>query len=179
MYQIGGDAINSLDDGTPRATVCKAFYPTLRDAVLRAYPWNCAKYRVALSPLAATPAAGGDKDWAYQYTLPTDPYCLWVPKQLNEDLEYKVEGRKLLTDEATITIVYVQKLTDVGTFDSLLTEAIVARLASQLCYPITANTNLTMTMWKLYEAKIREAQTADGQEGNVEAYASNVLVDVR
>lgn len=181
LNQIGLDALTDFDsDDSDRARMCRVFLPVIRDAVLRAYPWNCAKYRLNLgAALADAPATGGDDDWDYQFTLPTNPPYLWVPKQLNEDLEYVIEGKRLLTDESTVTIVYIQQLTDVGAFDSLLSEALVARLASQLAFPLTGIASLTETMWGLYEAKIREARLADAQEGDVKAYTSDELTDVR
>lgn len=176
---LGGEAITSFDDNTKRSNMCRDFYPSIRDAALRAYPWNCAKYRMALAQLAATPETGTDHDWAYQYPLPTNPYCLWVPKSLNEDLEYKIEGRNLLTDEATVTIIFIRRLEDTGLFDALLIQAIMARLASEFAYPITGQISLAREMWELYGAKLREARTIDGMEGSTDVVDATTLTDVR
>lgn len=179
LNQLGEDSITSFDDNTDPSDLCRDFYPGIRDAVLRAYPWNCAKTKQALARLAEVPLAGGDYSWTYQFTLPADPYCLWVPKQLNEDLKYVIEGRKLLTDEATAVIAYIQRLTDTGQFDTLLAEAIEARIASKLAYPVTGQMSLADAMWKLYKLKLQEARTTDGMEGNLGQYASDGLIDVR
>lgn len=179
LNQLGADSITSFDDDTNDSNMCRDFYPNIRDAVLRAYPWNCARVRQALARLAGTPLAGGDRDWTYRYTLPTDPYCLWVPKQLNEDLEHVIEGRKLLTDEATAVIHYIQKLTDTGQFDSLLSEAIEARMAFKLAYPVTGTMSLARDMWELYKGVLQEARTIDGMEGNLGQYESDDLTSVR
>lgn len=182
LNQIGEDSITSLDlsvDSSDKARLCSAFYPVVRDAVLRAYPWNCARTRQALALLAETPVAGGDYDWTYQYSLPTDPYCLWVPKQLNENIDYVIEGRNLLADEATVTIVFIRREVNTGLYDSLLTETIVARLSAQLAYPIAGQATLVTAMWSLYAAKLREARTVDGMEGNIGQYSSDALTEVR
>ena len=178
LYMIGGDPITSLDDETRRANLCKAFLPDIVDAVLRAYPWNCARTRAGLARADGSPATGGDYDWTYHYTLPADPYCLWVPKQLNQRLSYVIEGRKLLSDEASVTIVYICSQ-EVSLFDSLLYETVAARLASELAFPITGSVTLPGTMWKLYELKLGEARTQDGMEGNIPGFASNALTEVR
>lgn len=179
LNQLGEKGITSFDDGTDPSDLCRDFYPGVRDAVLRAYPWNCARVRRALAALAETPLTGGDYDWGYQFTLPVDPYCLHVPKQLNEDLTYVIEGRVLLSDNSAPVIVYIKKVIDPGQFDTLLAEAIMARMASQLTYAVTGTMSLAKEMWELYGAKLREARTLDGMEGNIGQYVSDDLTSVR
>ena len=179
LYLIGDQAITSFDDGTKRSNLCKALYYDVVDAVLRAYPWNCARFRDKLQRLTTTPQTGGDYDWAYEFSLPAKPHCLWVPKQLNQDIDYKIENRKLLCDDADVTIVYIGRPEAPGYFDSLLTEAITARMAAELSYPITGDKNLAKTMWELYGAKLREARTMDGMEGDIEPHTADSLIDVR
>lgn len=180
LLQIGDKVLTSYADDTDnKAVLCRSFYPSIRDAVLRAHPWNCARYRMALSRLTGTPVAVEGSEWTYHFELPVEPYCLWVPKQLNEDVEYIIEGRELLTDESAVSIIFIQRITATGLFDSLLVEAIVARLAAQLANSITAHQPLARTMWNLYAAKLREARTIDGMEGNVRQPRSTSLTEVR
>ena len=177
LMSLGSDSITSIDDATTRAKLCKAYYPVTRDAVLRAYPWHCARTSQALALLAAAPT---HEDWASQFTLPSDPYCLWVPKFLNEDLIYEINGRTLLTDETTVTINYIYQLTNTGQFDSLLVEALSARLAHNLAYPLTGVASTAELMWKLYMVKLTEARTQDGMEdGREQTYTSSALIEVR
>ena len=177
LLNLGAGSITSLDDATNRAKLCNAFYAKVRDAVLRAYPWNCARYTQALALLAAAPT---NENWASQFTLPIDPYCLWVPKILNEDLKFEVNGRLLLTDETSVTLNYIRRIVDPGLFDSLLVDTIAARLSHQLAYPLTGVASTTELMWKLYTVKLSEARTQDGMEnGEEKSYESNSLIDVR
>lgn len=177
LMNLGAEAITSLDDNSTRARLCKAFYPVARDAVLRAYPWNCARTTQVLAQLAAAPT---NEDWAYQYTLPTSPYCLWVPKFLNEDLIYEINGRVLLTDEDAVTLNYIQQLTDSGKFDPLMVEALAAKLSHNLAYPLTGVASTAELMFKLYQMKLQEARTQDGMEnGQEQLYESNALIEVR
>jgi len=185
LLKLGHSPIISLDNpqgeeglaiGKPtKVTLLNAFYPKVRDAVLRAYPWNCAIERQQLSRLVETPAFG----FTYQFQLPQDPYCLRVLKLDDEEAVYKIEGRKLLCDNGTVKIKYISQVIDVALFDSLLSEAITARLSAELDYPITGSTSHSGAMWQLYEAKLREARTMDGMEGTVDQYESNQLIDVR
>ena len=177
LYNLGAESITSLDDATTRAKLCNSFYPNVRDAVLRAYPWNCARYTQTLALLAAAPT---NTNWASQFTLPIDPYCLWVPKFMNEDLIYEINGRTLLTDETTVLLNYIRRIVDPGLYDSLLVDALAARLSHHLAYPLTGVASTAELMWKLYTVKLQEARTQDGMEnGQEKSYESNSLIDVR
>ena len=177
LMNLGADSITSIDDATTRAKLCRSFYPNVRDAVLRAYPWNCARYSQVLALLSSTPV---NENWASQFTLPINPYCLWVPKFMNEDLIFEINGRSILTDETAVTLNYIRRVVDPGLFDSLLVDAIVARLSHQLAYPLTGVASTTELMWKLYTVKLQEARTIDGMEnGQEQEYESNSLIDVR
>ena len=74
LAKIGAESITSFDDGTKRSNLCRDIYPSTRDAVLRAYPWNCAIERQELALDLAVPLFG----YAYKYQLPIIPYCLRV-----------------------------------------------------------------------------------------------------
>jgi hypothetical protein len=64
-------------------------------------------------------------------------------------------------------------------FDTLLYDAITARLAVKLAYPVTGKPDLGPVMWKLYELVLEEARAIDSQEGHVDEYQSDDLIDVR
>jgi len=175
LSHIGADPVTLYDDPRKSATLCRRLYPSIRDAVLRAYPWRCARIQRSLAVLADAPS---DR-YEYGYSLPTDPYCLWVPKMLNEDLDYEVEGRNLLSNESTVTVTYIKRVTDPGLFDTLLIEAIAERLASTLAFPLTGIPTLGKELWGLYTLKLTEARVADSMEGTIPEYESNALTDVR
>ena len=82
LRKLGDDPITSLTEDTERARLCNAFYESSRDSLLRSHPWNFAITRATLAKLSSTPAYG----FAYQYALPTDPYCLRVLEMEYQDL---------------------------------------------------------------------------------------------
>lgn len=181
LLQLGEDAITSLDDATRKANICKAFYPKARDAVLRAYPWRCAIAFQDLGLLAGVDAIPTTATpFTYTYQLPVNPWCLRA-LLINADrtLAWEVVGRKLLCDESFVSLRYICRVTDPGNFDALLDDAIVCRLASMIAYPVTGNTSLSMTLYKLYLEKLVEARSIDSMEGSNEDYESVDLLDVR
>jgi hypothetical protein len=175
LRKLGDEAITSLSDNTERARLSNAFYEPTRDAVLRAHTWNFAIARQKLSKLTSIPAF----DFAAEYTLPTKPYCLRVLQMSYADIEFKIEGRKLLSNEDAASILYISKITDTSQFDPLFTEALTARLAAELAYSITGSNTLSKQMWELYESKIAEARSIDGLEGSSDSIVSDTFISFR
>ncbi len=179
LLQLGESTITSFDDDSKKARLCKRFYPDQRDATLRAYPWRCAVRFQALNQLSGADALP-DTGFTYTYQLPASPFCLRA-LQINNDKTaiWQVYGRKLVTDEPTVTLKYIARITDPGDFDSLLVDALASRLAAQIAYPVGGNPSMAMTMWKLYQEKLAEARAIDSMEGTMEEYSSDDLIEVR
>jgi hypothetical protein len=130
---------------------------------LRSHPWNCALRRATLAQESDTPSFG----YAYQYILPTDPYCLRVLQMETEVEQFKVEGRKLLTDESTAKILYIGRVTDPEEFDSLLVDTLSARIAVEFAFNITGSRTLQADMFDLYNRKLALARSFDAQESGM------------
>ena len=180
LRRLGDDPIVSLTDDTERARLCNAFYSEARDEVLRSHPWNFAITRQQLSQLSTTPLY----QYSYQYALPTDPFCLRVLEMEYSDYVFKIEhlagtGRVLLTDEGTAKIIYIARVTDTAQFDSLFIDTLTAKLSVDLAYPVTGSVQLQQNMQKLFESKLREARSVDGQEGFQDDLVSPTFTDFR
>ena len=180
LRKLGDDPITSLTEDTERARLCNAFYNTARDSLLRSHPWNFAITRASLTRLSSTPAYG----FAYQYALPTDPYCLRVLEMEYQDYIFKIEndatnGRVLLSDESTAKILYIAKVTDPTKFDAMFTDTLTAKLAVDLAYPVTNSVQFQAQMQKLYQLKLSEARSIDGQEGFIDELVANTFIDFR
>ena len=172
---LGDDPITSLTEDSERARLVNALYEEVRDEVTRAAMWDCAKDRQVLASLATTPAFG----WSFYHQLPST--CLRVVDVLSGDIrvEHELEGRKLMTDESSVNLIFLKKITDPNDMDSLFIGAYTAKLAAELAEPITGSRSLAEQMWQLYERKVREARTIDSQEGTVSNLDIQQLVDAR
>jgi len=180
LRRLGDDPIVSLTDDTERARLCNAFYSEARDEVLRSHPWNFAITRQQLSQLSTTPLY----QYSYQYALPTDPHCLRVLEMEYSDYVFKIEhlagtGRVLLTDEGTAKIIYIARITDTAQFDPLFIDTLTAKMSVDLAYPVTGSVQLQQNMQKLFESKLREARSVDGQEGFQDDLVSPTFTDFR
>lgn len=171
--------ISTITENSENARHCKLFYPSVRDAVLRSHPWNCALHRTTITALSDTP----DSDWDHQYQLPTNPWCLrilQVGTQEDQPTRWTIEGRRLLTNENSPPIVYVKRITDTNEFDPLLVDALTLKLAVKLSMPLTKDPRIQKALIdELEMISLPEARGIDGQEQSVQRMQSSVWNDSR
>ena len=163
LNQLGATTILSLTEDSKNARLCNSRYDQVRDALFRTHPWNCLQKRIELALDASAPTWG----FKYSYTLPAD--CLRLLRILNYDTNYKVEGRKVLSNSETMKILYVSRVTDPNEYDELLRETISASLGADIAFGITSNNQTAKNMYELFKDKLRDARFVDSTEGqNVE-----------
>jgi len=156
---LGASTISALTDDSKNARLCNARYTQVRDSVFRSHPWNCLQKRIQLAADTDTPAWGFTK----QYTLPAD--CLRVLTILDYDADYKIEGRKILTDNSTMKILYISRVEDPNEYDELLRETLSAALAADIAYAVTSSNPTATNMFNLFQSKLKEARFVDSTEG--------------
>jgi len=186
MDLLGAATITALTENSKEARLCNRRFETVRDAVLRSHPWNTAITRATLAKDSEAPAFG----FANQFTLPTNPYCLRVLSFWNSNVDseiaaydsqvmFKIEGRKVLSDEGTCKITYLARITDTETYDSLLSSTIAHKLAAETAYAITGSTTVSQAMQQLYEVRLREARSIDAMEGMPDKLIADDFINIR
>ena len=163
LNQLGASTILSLTEDSKNARLCNSRYTQVRDALFRTHPWNCLQTRLELAASSDSPAWG----FTYAYTLPAN--CLRLLRVLDYDSNYKVEGRKILSDASTMKILYIARITDPNEYDELLRETLSAALGADIAYAITSNNTTSQNMILSYQEKLKDARFVDSTEGqNVE-----------
>tara|TARA_Y100001963_G_scaffold65263_1_gene91003 strand:- start:6381 stop:6962 length:582 start_codon:yes stop_codon:yes gene_type:complete len=163
LNQLGASTILSLTEDSKNARLCNSRYTQVRDALFRTHPWNCLQTRLELAASSDSPAWG----FTYAYTLPAN--CLRLLRVLDYDSNYKVEGRKILSDASTMKILYIARITDPNEYDELLRETLSAALGADIAYAVTSNNTTSQNMIVSYQEKLRDARFVDSTEGqNVE-----------
>ena len=173
---LGDERIGALTDNTEAARACNSVYEHLRNGLLRSHPWRFARARANLASLTTTPVWG----WSYQFTLPSDPYCLRVlDVDSYKQYEWTVEGRKLLGNFSSANIRYISIVTDQMQFDPLFSVALSTRIAVQICMRLTSDESLRNMLRIDFNQHIRDARAASGQEGEVESVEADAFADER
>ena len=177
---LGASTISALTDDSKNARLCNQRYENVRNRVFRSHSWNCLTKRVQLAQDSTAPVV----EYSHAYTLPTD--CLRVLKIHNgttdsiaSALDYKVEGRKIKSDEGTIYLVYIAIDTDPNNYDSYLQESISHQLAADLAYAITNNATLANNYMARADERLREARFIDATENSLGTVESSEFTNAR
>jgi hypothetical protein len=159
LNQLGATTILSLTEDSKNARLCNSRFTQVRDAVFRSHPWNCLQKRVELAADTDAPAWG----FSYAYTLPAD--CLRLLRILDYDSNYKVEGRKILSNTSSMKILYIGRITDPNEYDESLRETLSAALGADIAFAVTSNNQTATNMYNLFQDKLKEARFVDATEG--------------
>lgn len=161
LQKLGAERIVSLSQDSENARACNLLYDSIRDAELRAHPWNFAIKRAQLAADVTAPAFGP----AAAYTLPSD--CLRVlPTDENWNThDWKIEGRKILTDDgAPLDVRYICRVTDPNQYDALFIEALACAIAQELCEQLTQSNTKAQMVRSDYTTAIRTARKLNAFE---------------
>lgn len=157
--------ILSIDSGVDfKAKQCAFFFPVVRDAMQRRYPWNFAEARVKLAASDTAPIFG----FCNAFPLPQD--CLAVrelPGACGDSLKWRVVGRAIYTNiGAPLELVYTRRVVEVALWDAQFRIAFGFSLAGALARPLAKDSDLSKEMKQTASDAAEEAFPADAAEGN-------------
>jgi len=177
---LGASTIAALTDDTKNARLCNQRYEPVRNRVFRSHAWNCLHKRVQLAQNSTAPIV----EYDHAYALPSD--CLRVLKIHNgttdsiaSALDYKLEGRNIVTDIDTVFAIYIALDTDPNNYDTYLRESISHQLAADLCYAITNNATLANQYMTRADERLREARFIDATENSLGTIESSEFTNAK
>ena len=177
---LGASTISALTDDSKNARLCNQRYEPVRNRVFRGHAWNCLHKRVQLAQNSTAPVV----EYSNAYALPSD--CLRVLKIHNgttdsiaSALDYKLEGRNIVTDEGTIYLIYIALVTDPNEYDVYLQESISHQLAADIAYAVTNNATLANNYMTRADERLREARFIDATENSLGTIESSEFTDAR
>lgn len=192
LSNIRGGSINSLDEASLQAQLCKLKYPVMRDQALRDGQWQFARKLEALA-LTTTDLF----NWSYAYQYPGD--CLKLrkliinyeqyqqggidrtalyldeiyrlqpdPGQQIKHRIYNEDGNLLiLANEPDLRAEYTVRVEDPNLYDSLFVQTLSHLLAAELAIPVVGTEKgrvLRADSLTIYESMINAATVADLDE---------------
>jgi len=177
---LGASTIAALTDDTKNARLCNQRYEPVRNRVFRSHAWNCLHKRVQLAQNSTAPVV----EYTYAYALPSDSLRVLkihngTTDSIASSLDYKLEGRNIVTDEGTIYLIYIALDTDPNNYDTFLRESISHQLAADLCYAITNNATLAKNYMARADERLREARFIDATENSLGTIEANEFTDAK
>lgn len=158
LSNIRANSINSLNEASREAQVCKLKFPLVRDKLLRQYNWTFATVEVALGELALTAPR-----WRKVYNYPSDALNIQMlyPSAVSLDaadrasgltiygtqeqrLDYRlvyeithIEGKKVIVCNSDDVIArYTKQIIDPNLYGSLFVMTLSWYLSSQIAIPL-------------------------------------------
>lgn len=164
LGHLGSTPILSIDSGTDfKSKQCAFFFPIVRDALQRRYPWNFCEARASLAASATAPAFG----FKNSFPLPDD--CLMVreiPCASPCD-KWKVVGRAIYADlPSPLEIVFTRRTPEVAKWDAQFRMAFGFSFAGVLARPLSKDKELALEMKQAATDAAEEAFPADAAESN-------------
>jgi hypothetical protein len=177
---LGASTISAFTDDSKNARLINQRYEPVRNRVFRSHAWNCLHKRVQLAQNSTAPVV----EYSHAYALPAD--CLRVLKvhngttdSIKSAIDYKLEGRNIVTDEGTVFIIYIALDTDPNNYDTYLQESIAHQLAADLAYAVTNNATLADKYMTRADERLREARFIDATENSLGTIESSEFTDAR
>ena len=177
---LGASTISALTDDSKNARLCNQRYEPIRDRVFRGHAWNCLHKRLQLARNSTSPVV----EYSHAYALPSD--CLRVLKihngttdSITSSIDYKLEGKNIVTDEGTVFLIYIAKDTDPNNYDTYLQESIAHQLAADICYAVTNNATLAKNYMTRADERLREARFVDATENSLGVIESSEFTNAR
>lgn len=154
LLRIGADTITAITDESLSAEKVALVYDYVVDLVLSEHDFPCARRRASLARLSEAPS----HEFAYQYALPGD--CLRIIEVYGATSPYVREGNKLLTNDTSVKINYVARLSQESEMDPFLKNVIVYELANLLAMPLTQDKQVKREILAELQLVIKNAEAA-------------------
>lgn len=171
--------LNLLDPQSNTEQLCKQWYEPCRRSVLEDCDWSFARARATLD------IKTDDEPFDYDYALFLPGDMLRVIRAYNpnarhdSNFRWEIQGNSLLCNYRTVNIIYTKDVTDSSRFSSMFVDALVARLAMELCIPVTQNSSHSERLTNEYLFKLQKAITTDGMQSSPEQTKASILKGAR
>lgn len=165
---LGQTPISSLSEASVTGELCKANYDEARQAVLTEGVWSFAQRKFVLEiPTTPTTSMWGVNANYFRIpadilnireayssaSMPGDPLKGWT-----------VEGPHLVSSWGKVFCIGTSNVIDPNAMDAPFRACLAARLAADLCIPITQSQTMAADAWAMYEDKLTRAAVMDASQ---------------
>lgn len=178
LQKLGARRIVSLGEDSVNGRAINTAYEPVKLAELRKHSWSFAVKRASIAADAAAPLFNR----GVSYQLPSDFVKLLAqdPEQNMNDLDWQIEGRKIITNEtAPLEIRYIYNVDDPNEMDALFRETLSSKLALELAEELTQSNTKKEALLRAYKDTIAEARKANAFERVSQVPQSDSWVTIR
>lgn len=158
LIRLGAEPATSFIDAEKGIKACNARFEECKRYLLRRHPWNFAIKRFVVDdPDVEAPLFG----YGYSFSLPLD---ILRVLEVVDNTDYKIEGRKLLSNNSSESLIYIWDVDNPTMYDSVFADALTAYLAWDISYYITQSNSLKQVLYEEFKEAFKKAKTPDAQE---------------
>lgn len=159
--------IESIDEASVEARVCKLWYNTARYSTLEAYNWSFARKSGVLT---AHEVAAPSNRWQYRYQWPADcvmPRLIENPAGIDADaVPFEVEDAgddtsSIVTDQDQATLLYTHNLETTSRFSTHFVLMHSVKLGTLINFEITGKTSVYDRLTRRFASLTIEAPATD------------------
>ena len=191
--------ITSLGDATNSASLMNDLYPVARDLLQSLYPWKFCINRVTLNQLTTVPLNIGSVNTTisqrqelpnrFAYSLPAN-YIRMIETG-NDPNPFKIENIVtnvstgasqpcVISDDSTLVIRYIARMTDVTQFTPAFVWALVTFLATYAAIQVTGSVAKMKAMNEIHRLALQDARTVNSFEQSEDILITSIFTtDVR
>ena len=173
LVQLGIRPGANRQENTRAMQFANSQYEAVRDEVVTSGNWNSATKRATLTALDSTPTWG----FSNEYQLPAD-FVRFV-RQDDLSQNFRIEGRKLLSNWDESNIVYIFRITEVAQMDELLKTAIAMKLAWRIALGVKGDARQAQLAQQMYEQQVSLANLVDAHQAPTDVMQGTVWTDSR
>lgn len=182
LAAIGEDPISSLTQNSKAARMANRIFEPQRDRTLMRYRWVFAITRTILAADPTAPEFG----YSAKFRVPSDLLMLigvrdeldGTPQYTARRASHKREGAFILSNDTTLPIVYIRRVTDPTEFDPAFSEVLSLQLAIKLA-PNLTNSAATSDLKEQLSEAIRQARLNHAFQSTPEMIESSEWIDSR
>lgn len=159
---IGGDAIQSFEDGTPEASVSSAMYEDIARASLTNMRWRFATNQAILNRLLAEPTGR----WGAAYQLPADTLLVNSVMINDSPLRYDIYGKKVYCNAGesdTVVCDFIFRA-DESAWPPYFVVAVEYAMAAVLAVSVARDAQLSSLMEQKASYHMIQARRLDSQQ---------------
>lgn len=158
---IGGDAIQSFDDGTAEASVSDAMYEDIVRAALTNTRWRFSSDQAVLNRLVSEPTGR----WDAAYQIPSESIMVSAVTVEDMPIKYDTYGSKIFCDAVETDEVIADYIfrSDESTWPPYFTITVEYMVASVLAISVARDASLAQLMEAKSDYFMRIARNRDSQ----------------
>jgi len=157
LLLIGDKTINSLDEGSFRATVASNLYDNIYESELMSHPWGFCRKMQTLALTTQTPVTS---EWRNIYQIPTDLISIF---RVHPRSDYEIYGDKIYSNQPSLVLDYHSKIPE-SQWPNYFAKLMEYALAKEFAIPIREDTGMAQLMNQLYIGQGQKSRAVESKQ---------------